>query len=82
MDMMETPVSYSTNRDQCIFLYLHAPEIPVYPMASNSKHALYIYDESMAPCKVLPGACVVWWEKGSVRVLRDIGRGSARKAIM
>lgn len=56
---METPVSYSTNRDQCIFLYLHAPEIPIYPMAPNSKHVLYIYNESMAPCKVLPGACVV-----------------------
>lgn len=59
MGMMETPVSYSTNRDQCIFLYLHAPEIPIYPMAPNSKHVLYIYNESMAPCKVLPGACVV-----------------------
>lgn len=78
MSMTETPISYSTNRDQCIFLYIHTPEISVYPMVPNSNHALYIYNESMAPCKV----SVVWWEKGSVWLLRDIRGGSARKAIM
>lgn len=63
-------------------LYLHAPEIPFYPMhLIPSMHCTYTTNLWLL-VRYYPVHVFVWWEKGSVRVLRDIRRGSVRKAIM
>lgn len=80
MGMMETPASYYTNRHQCIFLYIHAPGIPIYPMVSNPKHALYIYNESMALVRYYPVRVLFGGRRGPYGFC--IRGGSALKAIM